>query len=142
MATYDIATIRSALKTLITTADKLAFVYDYFNPKIEGYPCVAFDMENEANEMLDDANNLRTVTFKVYIMQEISVATRTTAKDLLDAAVKQVVNILETKTNDSLSGNIDWLMPINGKRGEVESPEGNILYQEIIIDAKVASTIL
>lgn len=142
MATYDPAVIRAQIKTLLQTATEIQNVYDYNNPNIEGYPAIIFDMTNEESSMLDDSNNLRTLTFTAYLVVEVSVKTQVQAKDILDTATKSVINILEKKTNDTLSGNVDWVMPVVGRRQQIDSPEGAVLWQEISIKVNVSSTIL
>ena len=142
MATYDIAAIRAALKALMITATEIQNVYDYMNPVIAGYPAIIFDIDNEEGSMLDDANNVRVLTFKVWITVEVNVATQTTAKDNLDSAVKSIINILEKKSNDTLSGTVDWVMPVIGARSQSVSPEGNFMYQELLVKCNIASSIL
>lgn len=142
MATFDINNVRAQIKTLLQTVTELAFVYDYANPDVAGYPCAIFDVSNENSEMLDDSNNLRTMTWTIWILQEISVAGEQTAKTILDAAVKKVINVLEKKSNDTLSNTVDWIMPIVGRRTHVPTPNGAAFMQEVILNAKVASTIL
>jgi hypothetical protein len=141
MATYDIATIRAALLTLLQTSTKVAFFYDYRNPTIEGYPAIIFDVTNEEGSMLDSINNLRVITFTLWVVTEVKVAGQEAAKDILDAAVKEVINILELKANAELGGTVDWTMPVIGKREEVQSPEGLVMFQEIILKCNIASFI-
>lgn len=142
MASFDINAARAQLKTLLQTVPELAYVYDFSNPNVEGFPCVIFDVSSEDSEMLDDAYNLRTIQFTIWILQEITVAGEQDAKDSLDAAVKAVVNILEKKTNDTLGNTVDWIMPVMGRRTHVPTPQGAAFMQEIILRAKVASSIL
>lgn len=142
MATFDINAVRAQIKTLLQTVSELAFVYDYANPDIEGYPCAIFDVSNENSEMMDDSNNLRTMTWTIWILQEINVAGQQAARTSLDAAVKRAVNILEKKSNDTLSNTVDWIMPVVGRRTQVPTPTGAAFMQEVILNAKVASTIL
>lgn len=142
MAAYDITIIRANLKTLLQTASLISVVYDYRTTDISGYPAIIFDMTNESGEMLDDANNVRKITFTIWILTELQVAGMSTAKTKLDNVVKEVINILEKKDNATLSGSVDWLMPSIGVRGETQSGEGTMLYQEIKLDCNVASTIL
>lgn len=140
--TFDINAVRTQIKTLLETATELAYVYDYANPDIAGYPAAIFDVSNENSEMLDDSNNLRTMTWTIWILQEITVKGEVAAKTNLDAAVKNVINILEKKTNDTLSNTVDWIMPVVGRRSHVPTPNGAAFMQEIILNAKVASSIL
>ena len=140
--TFDINNVRAQIKTLLQTVTELAFVYDYANPDIAGYPAAIFDVSNENSEMLDDSNNLRTMTWSIWILQEITVKGEAAAKTLLDVAVKNVINVLEKKSNDTLAGTVDWIMPVVGRRSQVPTPQGAAFMQEIILNAKVASTIL
>lgn len=142
MSTFDPTAVRAQIKTLLQTASELAYVYDYANPDIAGFPCAIFDISNEESEMLDDASNLRTMTFNIWILQEITVKGEQLAKDNLDAAVKNVINILEKKSNDTLANTVDWIMPVIGRRSHVPTPQGAAFMQEIVLRAKVASTIL
>lgn len=142
MATFDINNVRAQIKSLLQTVTELAFVYDYSNPDVAGYPAAIFDVSNENSEMLDDSNNLRTMTWTIWILQEISVAGEQQAKTILDAAVKKVINVLEKKSNDTLGNTVDWIMPIVGRRTHVPTPNGGAFMQEVILNAKVASTIL
>lgn len=142
MSVFDINAVRAQIKTLLQTVSELAFVYDYTNPDIAGYPAAIFDVSNENSEMMDDSNNLRTMTWTIWILQEITVKGEQAAKTNLDAAVKAAVNVLEKKSNDTLSGTVDWIMPVMGRRTHVPTPQGAAFMQEIILNAKVASTIL
>lgn len=142
MATYDIGAIRSALKTLLESVSGIEVVYDSMNPVITGYPAIIFDLDNEDAVMLDDANNTRTLTFKLWIACEIPNAGMETARDLLDNTTKNVVNVLEKISNQTLSGNVDWMIPVIGKRDQSNSPEGNFYYQELLLRVNVVSSIL
>ncbi len=142
MSTFDIDATRSALKTLLQTATEVAYVYDYSNPDIAGFPCIIFDVSNEQAEMYDDSGNLRTITFTIWALQEITSIGEQGAKTNLDKVVKSVINILEKKTNDTLSGTVDWIMPVVGRRSHVTTPQGAAFMQEIVLNAKVYSSIL
>lgn len=142
MSTYDPSAIRAQIKTLLETVTELQVVYDYRNPTITGYPAVIFDMTNEEGTMLDDSNNVRVITFTLWIICELPVKGESQAKTILDNATKAVINKLEAKANDTLAGTVDWTMPTMGQRAEVASPEGNTIYQEIRLRCNIASTIL
>lgn len=142
MATYDPNAVRTQIKTLLQTITELAFVYDYSNPDIEGFPAAIFDITDESNEMMDDSNNLRTITYTIWILQEITVAGEQVAKASLDAAVQKVTNALEAKANQTLSNTIDYMLPVLGKRSHMPTPQGAAFVQELRLNIKVASTIL
>lgn len=142
MATFDINAVRAQIKTLLLSVPELAFVYDFYNPNIEGYPCAIFDASSENAIMFDEVSNLRTIEFTIQILQEIPTSGEQAAKDLLDAASKAVINILEKKDNDTLSGTVDWVMPVTGRRMHMSTPQGGAYAQEIVLKANVAATIL
>ena len=142
MATYDIGAIRSALKSLLEGVSSVSVVYDFPQAQIASYPAVIFDLENEDAQFLDDANNTRILTFKIWVVCEIPTEGIAAAKDLLDSVTKDVVNVLEKLSNQTLSGNADWLIPVIGKRDQSNSPEGNFFYQELLLKVNVVSSIL
>ena len=139
---FDINAVRTQVKTLLETVTELAYVYDYSNPNVDGYPAAIFDVSSEDSEMLDDANNLRTITFTIWVLQEITTAGEQSAKDILDSTVKSVINILEKKNNATLNNTVDWIMPVVGRRSHQPTPQGAAFVQEIQLRAKVASSIL
>jgi len=141
MATYDPAAVRSALKTILSAISSIANVYDYQNPTISGYPAIIFELTNEDGSMLDDITNMRVLTFDVWVACEIPVDGIADATALLDSATKDVINALELKTNQTLSGACDWMMPVIGKREQVGSAEGNFLYQQLQVRVNIASSI-
>ncbi len=142
MATYNIATIRANIKTLLTAVTGISYCYDYYNANIEGYPAIIFDVTNEEASMLDDSNNLRVITFSIYIYSEVQISSQTTSRGKLDTIVASVINALELKTNDTLSGAVDWLMPVIGRRQEIETTQGLVYMQELQLKCNVASSIL
>ena len=142
MAVYDIGAIRAALKALFVGISSVQSVYDFPQSTIDGYPAIVFDLDNEDASFLDDANNTRVLTFKAWIACEIPENGLENAKDLLDSVTKDVINTLEKLSNQTLSGTCDWLIPVIGKRDQTNSPEGNFLYQELMIKVNVVSSIL
>lgn len=146
MTVYNPTAIRSSLLTLLQTltggGQPISYVYDYANPKIEGYPAIIFDIDSVDSSMLDDANNLRVINFKIWIAIEIGKQGITTAKDSLDSVTQSVVNLLEKKDNASLTGTVDWTIPSVGNRTHVDSPEGAYFSQELLLKCNIASTIL
>ncbi len=139
---YNIATIRSNIKTLLTNVTGISKVYDFYNANIEGYPAIIFDVTNEDGSMLDDSNNLRVITFTIYIYSEVQVSSQTTSRGTLDTIVVSVINALELKSNDTLSGSVDWVMPVIGRRQEIQTTEGLVMMQELQLKCNVASSIL
>ena len=94
---YNLATIRAELKTLLSTITEIAFVYDRRNPNIEGFPAIIFDITRNENEMLTNTENLRTIIFTIYIIAEIGLSGATQANTFLDDTTKKVVETLEQR---------------------------------------------
>lgn len=141
MATFNPAAIRSAIKTLLQTVTSVANVYDWNNPQVAGYPAIIFDISNDENSFLDSSHNLRVLTFDIYAIVEIPVDGIQDAKDKLDVITKDILAVLENKANLSLSGTVDWIEPSVGQRVQSQSPESNILYQQMRVKVNVASNI-
>lgn len=139
---YDLSTIRTNLKTLLQTVTEISNVYDYFSADVVGYPAILFDIVNSESEMLTDTENLRTITFDIYILSEIKVEGIANAKRVLDVATKQVVTALEDKDNMSLSGSVDWLMPTEGAREQILLANGQAFSQKLSLQVKASSSIL
>jgi hypothetical protein len=139
---YDLSTIRATLKTLFETISEIAFVYDRRNPTVEGYPCIIFDIEKNESEMLTNTQNLRTITFRVWVMTEIPVGGASKANDILDNATTAVVEAVENITNLQLGGDINWLPPVEGARQEVSSPTGNLIWQILDLRCRIISSVL
>lgn len=139
---YNIATIRANLKTLLGTVTEIQNVYDYAEPEIAGYPAIVFDIAEQDDEWKTSQDVLRTITFRVWILTELTVAGLETAKDILDAATKTVVEALEDADNQTLSGAVDWIVPTTGPRSQIQGPSGNLLSQQLDVRVKALSSIL
>lgn len=142
MATYDIGAVRTAIGNVLAGVTSLSKVYNYLAAKIEGYPAAVFELDNEDASILDDVNNTRVLTFKIWIVTEVPEEGITAASTLLDGVTKDVVNALEKLSNMALGGAADWTMPVIGQRAQSASPEGSILYQELMLKVYIASSIL
>lgn len=139
---YDLATIRGKIKTLLQTVTEIAYVYDRRNPNIEGYPAIIFDIERNDNVMLTNVENLRTITFRVWILAEVGVAGAANANRILDNATKAVVNAVEDIDNLQLGGDVDWITPVEGARQEVASPNGSIIWQILDLRTNISSSVV
>ena len=141
MASFDIAAVRAAIKSILSGISSVESVYDYQNAEISGYPSCIFVMSNEDSSFLDDANNTRILTFTIWVICEVPVKGLSAANALLDGVAKDVINALELESNSTLSGACDWLMPAAGKREVITPPEGSTMYQELSLKVYIASAI-
>lgn len=142
MSTYDLQLIRQNLKTLFETVPEIAYVYARRNPTVEGYPCIIFDVERSESEMITNVENLRTITFRMWIMTEIPVTGADNANRILDNATTSVVGMIENISNLQLGGDIQWLPPVEGARQEVTSPTGNLIWQVLDLRCRIISSVL
>lgn len=141
MASYSIGAVRSGIASVLNAVSSLKVVYDYPNPEIQGYPAAIFVFDSEKATMLDDASNQRVLSFKIWIACEVAVNGLTAADALLDGVSTDVIDALESISNQSLGGACDWMIPVQGSRQQVNSPEGNMLFQELNLDVHIASSI-
>ena len=142
MPTYNLASIRSAIKDILSGVTGLAFIYDRRNPNIEGYPCAIFDVTGNTNDMLTNVENERKITFTVWLIQEIGVKGMSDANGLLDEITREAVEALENRSNLTLGGLVDWIMPAEGKREEVASPQGSAVWQILNLDVRVTTSVV
>jgi len=142
MPTYNLATIRAAIKSILSGVSDLAYVYDRRNPNIEGYPCAIMDITENSNEMLTNIENERRIRFTIWLIQEIGVKGADNANDILDEITREAVEALENIDNISLGGLVDWIMPAEGKREEVSSPEGSAIWQILNVDVRVTTSVI
>jgi len=142
MPTYNLATIRGAIKTLLEGVTDLAYVYDRRNPNIEGYPCAIMDITGNQNDMLTNVENERKITFTVWLITEVGVKGMEDANALLDEITREAVETLEDRSNLTLGGLVDWIMPAEGKREEVTSPQGSAIWQILNLDVRVTTSVV
>ena len=142
MATYNLALIRTAIKGILEGVSGLAYVYDRRNPIVEGYPCAIMDISNNVNDMLTNVENERKITFTIWLIQEVGIMTMEEANTSLDEITREAVEALEKRSNLTLGGLVDWIMPAEGKREEVSSPEGSAIWQILNLDVRVTTSVL
>lgn len=124
--------IRPVIKTTLEGVSNLAFVDDKHHSDLTGFPAATFELDREENNFLTNAENLRKVTVKIILHQEISVAGRDEAERILGAAMDAVVAAFEASY--SLGGTVDYCTPMSGNKGVYQSGSASILYNELSID--------
>lgn len=134
MATFS--TIRAKIKSGLSTITEIAFVYDFHQPNLEGYPAVTFDVSENTGSFLTNKENLRTINFDIVIYQEITVKGLDEATNILDACADKIVTVFESPTYTDLQGEVDWCVPLAGPRGTFQSPQGLVLYQRLSLQCR------
>lgn len=142
MPAYDLAAIRTSIYSLLTTCPTLSYVYNRRNPTIEGYPCAIFDIVQNTNEMLTNVENERTIVFRIWLIQEVGVKGMTDANAILDNVTSEVIDTFEGIGNITLGGYCDWVMPVEGAREEVSSPQGSAIWQIVDLQVRVTSFVI
>ena len=120
MATF--INTRAAIKTKLQEVTLLAYVYDYHNSNLEGFPAITFDVSEATDDFLTNAENIRKVSWQIVIYQELTDRGLSAANALLDAATDAVIAKLEG--NSSLGGVVDYSSAVAGRRETIETPNG------------------
>lgn len=140
MSLNTFSTIRAALKAkLLTITDFNSRVDDYHNADLQGYPACTFDISESSDDFLTNRDNIRTITFKIIIYQEITQLGLDAATASLDTITDTVIAALE---NDYQLGGADpqfWCDAINpGLRSQFDTPNGTVAAQELTVKCNYA----
>ncbi|KKM78983.1 hypothetical protein LCGC14_1354500 [marine sediment metagenome] len=136
----DFTSIRTKVKANLDAIAELEFVSDFHDADIEGYPAATFDISLEDSEFLTNIENLRTVTFEIVLYQELKTLGLSEAKDLLDKVAIAVVDKFEI--DFTLSGEVDWCIPLAGPRGQFESPNGQVFFQTLALQCRFRKQVI
>jgi len=136
----DFSTIRVKIKAILDAITELAFVSDFHDGDITGYPAATFDVSLADSEFITNKENLRTITYEIVLMQEIETLGLSEAKDLLDALAIKVIDAFETDFN--LGGEVDWCNPLVGPRGQFESPSGQVFFQTLTLECRFSKLVI
>lgn len=108
MANKTLQDVRTAvntkLETLKGTNKPFVNVYDFFTSKPSGFPFIQFEPAQLASQYEDTANNYRSFTFQIVIVQEMNTVTRHDAMDIIVKAFDQVTNAFDSDW--TLSGTV------------------------------------
>ncbi len=132
MATFT--SVRAKIKALLDGITELAFVADFHDPNLKGFPAATFDVSDEEGEFLTNKENLRTIIYTIVIYQEVDVIKLPDATRILDVVADKIINAFENDFN--LSGEVDWCTPLAGPRGQFEAANGTVLFQELTIQCR------
>ena len=135
-----IASIRTAIKTILSTITEIAYVYDYHNPDLEGYPAVTFDMSDQEGDFLTNVQNEEAISYIFMVYQEVKEKTQAQAKDILDTVADKIK--IAFANNYSLSGVIDVCRPVIGERVEIQTTQGLVYGQKITLKCRFSTLIV
>lgn len=132
MATF--VSIRAKVKGVLDGVTKLAFVEDFHDTNLKGFPAATFDVADEDAEFLTNKENLRTVTFEIVLWQELKGRGKDEAKRILDEVAIDVIDAFENDFN--LGGEVDWCLPLAGGRGQDGSGSGAVFFQQLNLQCR------
>lgn len=136
-------TIRTQLKAVLnglTGAGKLSVVYEYHEGNLSGYPAITFDVSDVANEFLTNTENVRRYSWKLFVYQNIGEGiTLAEAVRILDEVCDDVISTVET--NLTINSTCDFATPSVGPRMFMQSPQGEMLVQELTIVTNVSASV-
>ena len=132
------ASIRTKIKAVLDSITELSVVKDFHESNLDGFPAATFDVSSNEGEFLTNRENLRTIAYTIVIYQEVTVKTPSEAKDILDVVADKVVETFESQTlgNFDLGGEVEWCIPLVGPRGQFQSPNGLVMFQELSLQCK------
>ena len=127
------------LGTLTTTGNKFVVVYDHFEEKSTGFPCIMLEPSSYSGKMHSTTDNLREYQYRIIFMQEMQNKNRGQALDILLPAVDDAIAIIES--DYSLGGTVNFC---NNTLGEIlveNGSNGAIIYMEMLLNCTKETSI-
>ena len=139
MTITTIWAVRNAIKAKLDTLtwDGKVFVEDanYFTTKATWFPFIMFEPSNLSSVFADTANNYRSYTFNVVIVQEMTIATRKDALDILINCFQKLCDALDQDW--TLWGVVQQVDATSGEFGEIDMERWPALYLSSNVVARV-----
>ena len=137
MATF--ISVRDKITAILNGVAKLAFVADFHDPNLTGFPAATFDITEETGEFITNKENLRTITYQIVLYQEIKRRGLDDAQRILDGVAIDVIDAFENDFN--LGGEVEFCLPVGGGRGQFESSAGATFFQVLNLQCKFVKLI-
>ena len=102
--------IKTELQKLKGNNKPFAEIYDYHTKDNTGYPFASFELTELSWEIRDTCNNMRMLTFELYIIQEFETLTRWEAKNIIYKAMDDVICLFDK--NYTLDWVVELIQPI------------------------------
>jgi hypothetical protein len=123
------AKIKEKLDGLKGAGKPFEFVYRGHRSIVEGYPCVSYQVKRKTDEFLDNADNIRTFTYQVIILQEIESLGVEGAYERLLNCVEQVLNTFDD--DYTLGGEALVVKSTPFDMDFITSPNGEVLFADV-----------
>lgn len=118
--------VEAAIDAKLNTVTQLQTILDYHTTNLTGFPAATFEPSDGENEMADTTNNLRHYSFDIVVHQEMTVAGRQAAKDILMAAVDAIITAFDE--DFTLGGAVHSVFPLPSKWGTYEAGNASVMF--------------
>lgn len=120
------ATIEAAINTKLSSINQLQNVQRVHKTNLPGFPAATFEPSGNENRMEDTISNLRHYSFDVVVHQEITVAGREEAKNILMDVLDAIIAAFDS--DFTLGGVVHSVMPLPAAWGTYQAGNASILY--------------
>ena len=127
------STTKAALVTLISTATKVQNVYNYENPKPDGYPCISITNFEGTAEFADTSRFRRNYTYRILVTQERINVGPSEAERIVTGLVDELVSLFDNNANYNLSNSVIFFEPPAVKFGYLQAPDVDVRSAEITL---------
>ena len=119
-------TIEEAVYNKLAGVTELQNVQRVHTTNLPGFPAATFEPSEGENQMEDTVNNLRHYSFDVVLHQEMTVAGREEAKNILMAAVDAVITAFDE--DFTLGGAVHSVIPLPSLWGTYRAGNASVMY--------------
>lgn len=119
-------TIEAAVLAKLQSVTELQEVFDYHTTNLPGFPAATMEPSDGEDEMLTTVDNLRHYSFDIVVHQEMTVAGRQEAKNILMAAVDAIITAFDEDW--SLGGAVQEVIPLPSKWGTYEAGNASVMF--------------
>lgn len=124
MPSTDFTDLRAAIETKLNTVSNLQVVYPYHTGDIEGWPAATFEPSGNTGLLYTNDDNLREYNFTIALLQEMEIAGRDKAIEILCETVDAVISAFDEDFN--LGGTCHFMRAAPSDWSEVTAENGSI----------------
>lgn len=140
MTSTDFIDLRAAIETKLNTVSNLAEVKNVHTDKLDGFPAATFEPSGNEAELFTNTDNMRRYAFDIFIHQEMKVAGRDKALDILCATVDAVLSAFDEDFN--LGGACDFCFALPSSWAEYTGGNGAVKYAMLTLVCNKEITVL
>lgn len=124
-------TLRPLILAKLLSVSQLETAYDIHTENTIGYPYATFEPTGSTNSYYTNTDNLREYSFDIIVYQEMTVATRDNAMEILGIAIDAIITAFDTDTTLRVSGGAHYVNALPSEWGEYSSKAGPIKYGKL-----------